>query len=147
MLTPTVQVDPNSAWFPTLDQAAAAVLRALPNNGLEHAGVLLKDADGAFGYSTSVQQYQDTFALKAQITSGLKLAGIYHTHPGNDDLAGYFSPNDIDTAEQLKVPSFIRFDSNGSVRKYVPGQTRTERYTATESLIKPRIARGDELVA
>lgn len=147
---PMASLDPTSPWLPDLDTAVNEAIKrsgAITRN--EQSGVVIKNADGHFAYSiplTSVRH--DDFALRAQLAQGQALAAIWHSHPGNDQLAGYFSPHDLEMADKLKVPSYIRFNADGSIRSYTPGKTRTKSIEAGNGPFNVmKVARGDTVTA
>lgn len=150
MAAPTkITLDPESPAFDTPDQAASALADKFKSDKdavLEKAGVLFKGPDGKFRYSTSIQGQDDRFALAAQVPQGHQMAGIVHSHPGKDREGQVFSPNDVGTAEQLKVPSFVRFLNDGSTRKYTPGKTKTQKMSlAGNPYAGVKVAQGDPL--
>lgn len=138
-----VYLDPASS-FKSMDEAADAVSKAFPSASNEKSAVIIKKPDGTYGYSTVAEGQDEHFALSAMLPKGYTLAGIVHSHPGNDSQAGYFSPDDMNTAQGLNVPSYVRFDSDSSIRKYIPGQSKT---TSIPALDNPRalqkVAYGD----
>lgn len=146
MKTPTTQWDPNAQWDASIDSSAHTALQGVPTTFGEQAGILYSNADGQYSYSLPITtKDHDNFALRSQIPKGQKLAGIFHTHSGADDYAQYFSPRDIEVANQLKVPSYVLFQKDGSIRKYVPGQTPTHlmAYPGTHQQLK--VSQGDAL--
>jgi hypothetical protein len=140
-------VDPSSPAFDSPDAAADAVSKDFgKQQNVEQAAIILKHKDGSYHYSTvAPQKDHDSFSLKVAFPKEYSIAGVVHSHPGNDDLAGMFSPRDLDVADQLKVPSFIRFLKDNSIRKYIPGKTRTDSMRQTGSMQQIRTARGDAL--
>jgi hypothetical protein len=111
----------------------------------EQAAVIFKRPDGSHVYSTVAPQVtHDTFALRAQMPKGYTLSGIVHSHPGTDGDAYKFSPNDLDVANKLGVPSYIRFLGNNQMRKYVPGSTKTQ--TVGSGISKQTVAYGEPLL-
>lgn len=144
---PVAALDPTSPWLPDLDSAVnEAIKRSGKITANEQSGVVIKSADGQFAYSiplTSVRQ--DDFALRAQLQNGQSLAAIWHSHPGNDEMAGYFSPHDLEMADKLKVPSYIRFNTDGTIRSYVPGKTKTKRVSFADQFLN--VSRGDPVTA
>ena len=113
--------------FDSLDQAAHEVSKDFGKQPkIEQSAALFKRDDGKYLYSAAVTNADhDNFGMRVQLPKGTTLAGIVHSHPGTDDLGQYFSSNDIDIANQLKVPSYIRFLRDDSIRRYTPGQTST----------------------
>lgn len=57
-----------------------------------------------------------------------KLMAIVHNHPGADEVDGYagmhsaFSPDDIQMARTLKLPSYIVFGRDMSMRRFDPAK-------------------------
>ena len=142
-----ITVDPSSPKFDTIDQAAKALSEkfgATSRNINEQAGVLFKSPDGKFQYSTGIGGSDDNFALAAQIPDQFSLAGIVHTHPGQTSDSQVFSPHDLDVANQLKLPSYVRFLKDGSTRKYIPGTTATQQFRQSGSM-PTKVAHGDAL--
>lgn len=138
---PLAAADPTSATYGDLDSAARGFYDHIGDydHKAEEAGVLYADADGKYHYSIPTAQKDDGFKLRA---AG-KMAGIFHTHPGNDQDAGYFSPGDVDTANQLKVPSYIYFEGAKDMRKFVPGTTKTHSELIAGQRLN--VAKGDPL--
>lgn len=121
------ELDPTSPWFQTSDLAAVAALNAIADAEKEHGGVLFKNADGLYGYSVPVPGSGHDFELRARFNPKLySLAGIYHTHPPDDD-SHLFSPSDIDMAARLKLLSYIKVLSNGEIRRFDPATSDASR--------------------
>ena len=119
-------VDPNSPAFSDTHAAARAIGNNFSDKGGEQAAAIIKGTDGQYRYTTSVPGTQDNFSMHVGLRQGESLAGIMHSHPGTDNDAKVFSPNDIDTANQLKVPSYVQFSGqNNAIRMYTPGVTKT----------------------
>lgn len=147
---PAAALDPTSPWLPDLDSAVHEAIKrsgAIADN--EQSGIIYKNTDGQFAYSIPLTSArQDDFALRAQIPQGQALAAIWHSHPGKDSLAGYFSPHDIEMATKLNVPSYIRFNSDGSIRSFTPGKTKLSSVkTGSGAFDSVRTTRGDAVLA
>lgn len=142
---PAVTLDPNSPVFKTPDAAADAVSKDFSKAPNEQAAVLIKRPDGTYGYSTTVSQADESFALRALLPKGYSLGGIVHSHPGSDDRAGVFSTDDLNTAKQLGVPSFVRFSKDNSIRQYIPGKTQTQKTNLYGSNVSTAV--GDPIAA
>lgn len=124
-LIPTSQVAPDAQWYDSPEAAAHAATRS-GKADVEQAGFIVSRADGKFAFSTPVSQRDhDNFAFRARIQPEHKLAAIYHNHPGNDPDANFFSPRDVSVANKLKIPSFIRINQSGTLRRYTPGKSST----------------------
>lgn len=147
MPIPAAAVPADSPWHDNLDTAAHKAFAQSPAmQKAEQAGFMVVGPDGKYAFSNSVTQNDhDNFALRAQIDRGHKLAGIYHTHPGKDTDGQVFSPHDIEVANQLKVPSYVMFLKDGSVRKYTPGKTPTYHMNLAGS--NGTVADGDAVPA
>lgn len=143
---PAVTLDGASPVYHTIDGAANAVsgpFAAQQQN--EQAAVIIRRPDGSYAYSTVAPQTDhDKFALRALLQKGYTMAGIVHSHPGTDAMGQVFSPQDLGTADQMKVPSFVRF-SDGSIRKYVPGVTHTQPYQVSGNRFGIKSAQGDQI--
>lgn len=140
---PVTQLDPDAQWDSSLDSVAQKALLGVPSGGFEQAGVLYGNQDGKYAYSLPVTQHaRDDFALKTKLSDGMKMSGIWHIHPGYDDFGQVFSPHDIQVAEQLKVPSYVLFLKDHSIRKYVPGQTPTQLMQLPGSHEQLKVAKG-----
>jgi hypothetical protein len=147
---PLVSLDPNAPVHDNIDDAAFQCLKSLGNvdsaNGAEQAGVIFQNSDGQFACSTPTDSHDhDNFSLRAAVPKGGSIAGIFHTHLGEDDLAQVFSPKDVQVSNQLKVPSYVMFQG-GAVRKFVPGQTKTQDMTLSGSRFPVTVARGDTVL-
>lgn len=141
-----VTPDDASPSYQLPDQAADAISKDFGSKDIEQAGVVFKKPDGTYSYSTvAPSQQADTFALRARMPQGYSLAAIVHSHPGNDADGQVFSGNDLDVADQLKVPSFVRFNKDNSIRKYTPGVTKTQRQRMVSSMQSQRTAQGDPI--
>lgn len=136
------ELDPESGWYADVDLAAIAALDRIAASNLEHGGVLFKrKADGSYGYSTAVPGERERFTARARFhPDEYELAGLYHTHPGED--AAFFSPHDVDIAKQMRLPSFIKILEMGDVRRFTPGKTKTKSKRMS-GLASARIAEGD----
>jgi len=141
---PTASVDPNDTGQGDLDTSAWSALHGISDGDQESAGLLMQHPNGQYFSTTPIpSQQHDHFALRAMVQKGWKIAGIYHTHPGNDADGQLFSPDDLQVAAQLKVPSYIKFMKDGAIRKYVPGQTASENMPAPGSKFPRKVATGD----
>lgn len=100
------------------DAAKAGIQRAISYSVVvEYGGALLKCGDLFFFTEPVTQRKLRSVEFRAQVTTGCSLAGIYHTHPphspGRDSM---FSANDIETAKQFGVPSYIGVISSKTMR-------------------------------
>lgn len=138
--------------FSTPDEAAVFVLDAITERNFEMAGAIIQDEHGLY-YYTLPQGTKDTegFSIRVLYPKGHKIVGIYHTHPDqtSHQISGdLFSPEDIELSNAMRVPSYIKVLSNGAVRKYEPGVSRTQRYKAPgRGAPKGRVSEGHVLIA
>jgi len=147
MATPiAVTLDPNSKAYRNADGAADAVSKDFAKQkDSEQAAIIFQGPDGRYYHSTVAPSHShDDFSLVTRMPPGHKLAAIIHSHPGTDSYGLVFSPKDLDTADRLKVPSFVRFSDN-QIRKYVPGRTSTQKTTFSGDRFGVKTARGDSL--
>jgi proteasome lid subunit RPN8/RPN11 len=142
---PVAKVSPDTQGVDNLDTCANGVLGSLEKYNGEAAGVIMQGPDGKYYNTDPIDTPHDHFGMRVQLQKGWKIAGIYHTHPGQDELGQYFSTNDLAVSESLKVPSYIRFQKDGSVRRYTPGQTKTQNMAHAGDRFGMRVARGDDL--
>lgn len=141
---PRASLDPTSPTFESIDDAAHGAFSRLEKSALEQAGIIYRNQAGKFQYSIPTSQGQrDGFALSAPTSKDAQIAAIFHTHPGDDSLAGVFSPNDVQVAKQLKVPSYIQFLKDSSVRSFTPGSTATRSMSLPGTRSSVTVADGD----
>jgi hypothetical protein len=124
-------LDPSCVWDKDIDKVAATALLRLPPEKREQGGVLYKNGAGEYCYSTFGPGDETKFKLTAQIPDDATLAGLYHSHPGSGGEVGKFqkkaspakhSSLDAEVAGRLRVPSYIRVDQSGEIRRLDPGQ-------------------------
>lgn len=131
--------------IPTLLMTALAALHPLADHDgcHEQAGVILAEPDGSFRATAPVTGDESHFTLRVLIRSDEHVAAIYHTHPlcGETKTDAFFSPNDVEVADTLKVPSFIWVAYDASLREYMPGKSAL----TSAPKLRGRIATGDVL--
>lgn len=113
----------------SVDDAAVQALRAVIGNTdcHEYAGVIIEHA-GVFTATAPVRGDEAHFSLSVKLHAGDHLAALYHTHPSctEPQESLLFSPNDIEQATALNVPSYIGVQLDKSIRKFIPKVTPTE---------------------
>lgn len=110
--------------YPSADQAAMAALRSIQEKHVETGGaVLFNPQAGHYAYTQPVGK-NDTghFSAAVQVPPGWQMAALFHTHPVGA-RSTEFSPDDIDMARQLKVPSYILPLYDGKVRSFDPASS------------------------
>jgi hypothetical protein len=144
---PVATVGQSTVGDSSIDDCIHAVMGKLTRDVGEQSGVIMQGPDGKYYNTDPISTNHDHFGMRVQIPHGWKIAGVYHTHPGDDDLGQYFSTNDLAVSESLKVPSYIRFQKDGSVRRYTPGQTKTQTMAHAGDRFGMRVAKGDDVPA
>lgn len=86
----------------------------------EFAGALYQNDKGEYCYSVPVPGTGDNFKFTLDHSPDVKFAGLWHSHPGARD-SEKFSADDLRTADQLHVASYIRNNADGGVSRYDPG--------------------------
>lgn len=144
---PIITPDPDSPEFDSQDAAAHALADKFGlHDNKETAGLLFKTPKGKYVYSTTLAGTGDHFELRAAMPKGHALAGIVHSHPSDEPSSQVFSTDDLGVADQLKIPSYVRFIHDNSTRKYVPGQTEIQHMTLPGQAKFPvKVARGDDV--
>src|SRR6267142_2802439 len=143
---PSVQPNSASPLFKAADHAADMVSRGFNGAGNEQAAIIFRRPDGQHIYSTvAPQTLHDKFAIRALMPKGYQISGIVHSHLGNDSDGQLFSPDDLQTAAKMNVPSYVRFIKDGSIRKFTPGQTQTT--LMGDRLGQKKVAYGDPVEA
>lgn len=142
---PLASLDPTSGTYDDLDSAAQAFYGAIGAHDpkLEESGVIFSDTDGKFHYSIPSAQHDDAFKMRVPQSATQKLAALFHSHPaGEGQESLLFSPDDVQVANQLKVPSYIYFERDGTMKKYIPGVTKTTMHSVGSQL-GARVSKGD----
>lgn len=150
---PLVSIDPQAVAYGSPDEAAAAISTGFidPKNksAPERIAVILKRPDGQYVPSTvAVSDSGHSSQLRVAVPKGHALAGLVHSHPGDDDTSLQFSDDDLNVADQLKVPSYVRFAKDDNIRKYVPGESKTFKVTGNDArggIQYQRASTGDPL--
>lgn len=127
---PAAVLDPTCQWVPSADAAALTALEKTPATQNELGGVLYRNMDGLYCYSIPVGNRRTrTFEFTATPDKGMRIAGLYHTHPDDrgEDEVEYFSPEDVEMSNKLKMASYIKVLKDGVVKRYQPGVTMTQR--------------------
>lgn len=103
--------------FPSTDAAAISALRAaLPlSETTERAGAVVRDGS-CYRITTLIEGERDRFAMNLVKPRSAKLAAIFHTHPPAEHDER-FSPEDVQAAAALRVPSYIGIVRDGSIRR------------------------------
>src|ERR1051326_4302260 len=91
---PVAKLDPDAQWLPDLDSAVSEAIQRsgrVSGNDNERSGVIYRNGDGNFAPSIPLASARhDAFALRAEAKDGHAVAAVWHSHPGKDELAGFF---------------------------------------------------------
>lgn len=111
--------------YPTASAAAVAALRGISDKGFERGGGILynKEQDTYAATEPVGQNDGSHFAAAVSVPQGWQLHSTYHTHPSGM-RSTQFSGDDIDTANQLKAPSYILARDDDKVRMFDPKSSK-----------------------
>lgn len=99
---------------------------------IEYGGLVGSNPDGTFYLleNAPMRGERDKLAIRQRTRrKGDKVAGIYHSHPGEDRLAELFSETDVLSAGALGVPSAIVEAQRPGTRghEFVSGRDKVKR--------------------
>ncbi len=126
--------------YSTMDDAAAAALFRLLSSrlpGTEELGAVIPQGAG-YGFTQPMNTARQT-GSHSRATVPANLVALYHNHPPRsrdydpnvtqDRSQNKFSPNDVDVANRLDVPSYIAVDKGNPITaellKYLPGSAQS----------------------
>lgn len=143
---PYAVLDPSCVWDPDINRVASGILAKIAHiKNNEVGGVLYKNEAGEYCYSAPLtSRSNQNIQYKVRVPKGLSVAGMYHTHPDTiPEKGGMFSPEDVEMADALKVPSYILSQRSGDINRYAPGDKtrvnlngkRKDGFTAEGNLI------------
>jgi len=148
---PVAMLDKSRQCYSTPDEAALDVMSTLPPKAREVAFAIYRNQGpegvAQFCASIGIPGTESNFSMRLDPKAGKNaLAALAHTHPASE-AENTFSADDVLTANNLNVPSYIRGNGNGQVRRYTPGDpidaqripgSRTRQAgTATGVLVEP----------
>lgn len=119
-LVPAALLDPSCVWNPDKDASAMQALAKVPYGGREFAGALYQNDKGEYCYSAPIPGTGDNFKFTLDHSPNVKFAGLWHSHPKGPD-SEKFGADDLRTADQLKIASYLRNNADGWVARYDPG--------------------------
>lgn len=150
MKIPLAALDPTSPWMVDMDTAVSEALKRIEaSQNAEHAGVIYQNPDGQYAYSIPLaMRLRDEFSLNVQPTKDRKLVAIWHRHPNDSkqDDSLLFSPDDLNVADKLNLPSYIHFLGDNTLRSYTPKKTKTFSKRMPGTMMPVRVSRGDDVV-
>ncbi len=107
-----------------MNAIAIAILSTLIQQGGcdERAGVIIQNAAGEYRATDPIKGRDDSFELHVRMVRGEYIVALYHTHPACTfpEKSTVFSPQDVDTAQRLNVPSYIGVMTDKTVRVFDP---------------------------
>lgn len=129
--------------YPTADAAAVAALRGIDNKREERGGgILYNKEQNVYAPTEAVGQSGDShFQAVLSVPKGWQLHSTYHTHPAGQ-LSTQFSDNDIDTAKQLKAPSYVLAREDDKVRMFDPTSSKVQSDAGPAGFGRVRFATG-----
>lgn len=120
--------------YPQMETAVQEAFKLIPADaqGEMGGGILFCDNANFKGYVlTEAVGQGDSHKMQMQIVApkdwNCRTVALYHTHPGTNEAADYFSTKDIEVAEQLNIPSFIRTSLCQCIKAFYPGKTHKAR--------------------
>jgi hypothetical protein len=123
--------------YPTAQAAAVAALRGISDQKNEFGGgVLYNKEQNVYAPTEAVGQGDGAhFQAAVGIPKGWQLHSTYHTHPAGEERSTQFSPNDIDTATQLKAPSYVLARKDDKIRVFDPSSSKVQKDPGPGSLV------------
>ena len=147
---PEAVLAPDAAAYASVDDAAhAALLVAMPvSQSHEHGGVVL-ESEGVYYFTTPVTNGRTgEIAFAVLLPSTHRIAGIYHTHPDENEDSVKFSANDVAQAKARGARSYIGVMRDRSIRVFDPKTMSTQRFIRSGSMLsRGEIAVGELLVS
>lgn len=113
--------DFNQAGFDTMNDAAIAAETAAKSVSAydEYAGAVIL-YNGKYFYTLPASNGRDDhFSVRLFFPQNAKIVALYHTHPAAP-FSEFFSPDDIDVANQMNVTSYVGDIKDGVVIQYTP---------------------------
>jgi proteasome lid subunit RPN8/RPN11 len=114
--------------YPTASAAAVASLRGIKEkNGERGGGILYNKEQNVYAATDPVGQNDGShFAAAVSVPQGWQLHSTYHTHPSGQ-RSTVFSGDDIDTAQQLKAPSYVLARDDNKIRTFDPASSKVSK--------------------
>jgi proteasome lid subunit RPN8/RPN11 len=114
--------------YPTASAAAVAALRSIDNKQYERGGgILYNKEQNVYAATDPVGQSDGShFAAAVGVPPGWQLHSTYHTHPSGA-RSTQFSDDDINTAQQLKAPSYVLARDDNKIRMFDPASSKVQK--------------------
>jgi hypothetical protein len=114
--------------YPTANAAAVAALRGITSKNVETGGgILYNKAQNVYAATQAVGQSDGShFSASVGVPQGWQLHSTYHTHPAGP-RSTMFSGDDIDTASQLKAPSYILTLGDNKIKMFDPASSKVSK--------------------
>jgi hypothetical protein len=118
----------DTGTFDSVESAATAGLRSINDRSTEFGGgVLYNPQTKKYAYTVPTGDGNgEHFSARIQVPQGYQLQGLFHSHPTGADSTA-FSNDDINMANQLKMPSYILPYADNKIRRFDPGKTSINR--------------------
>lgn len=123
-MIPLAVLPPEPVTYPTVELCATAALEdartatAHRSPQVEYGGVLVSDGTVCTYTVPATTGEENHFSVHAVIPAPWRIIGIYHTHP--HECVPRFSPEDIDVAKKLHLPSRIIGTDCHNIRLFTP---------------------------
>jgi len=129
--------------YPTAREASAAALRGIDTKKFERGGgVLYNKEQNIYAATEPVGQNDGShFAAAVSIPKGWELDSTYHSHPSGK-RSTQFSEDDISTAQQLKVPSYVLAYDDNKIRMFDPASSKVSKDNFGDKMSTARVSNG-----
>jgi len=129
--------------YPTAREASAAALRGIDTKKFERGGgVLYNKEQNIYAATEPVGQNDGShFAAAVSIPKGWSLDSTYHSHPSGK-RSTQFSEDDISTAQQLKVPSYVLAYDDNKIRMFDPASSKVSKDDFGDKMSTARVSNG-----
>jgi hypothetical protein len=129
--------------YPTPGATASAALRGIDTKKYERGGGILynKEQDVYAATDPVGQSDGSHFAAAVSVPPGWTLHSTYHSHPSGK-RSTQFSEDDINTAQQLKVPSYVLAYDDNKVRIFDPATSKTSKDDFGDKMSTARVSNG-----
>lgn len=109
-----------------LSLSRSAVLAQEDFASREYATCFIASSDGVVRASPLIRGENDSFKLVVSLHKGDRIIALFHSHPGSNSSTRQFSAQDVATAKQLNVPSYIYLIKDGVFKQYIPFRNSTD---------------------
>lgn len=119
-------------FFSSPDEAAISALSKITEKKYELGGIISQAGDRYYTSEPMGDKRTGSFTARVKLPQGERAVGLYHSHPsamhesiGDSEL---FSPGDVETAQRMKMLSYIKALASDKIKKFEPGKTNVRLY-------------------